>query len=73
MHKILVIRLYFQYMLYMFLTVLVHLQEQPFYKLYVVFGICGYVWRMSCYCHTTARRVVPAYTKCDVQLIKGCS
>ena len=30
MHKILVIRLYFQYTLYMFLTVLVHFQEQPF-------------------------------------------
>ena len=30
MHKILVIRLYFHYTLYMFRTVLVHLQEQPF-------------------------------------------
>ena len=66
MHKILVIRIYFQYKLYMFRTVLVHLQEQTFYKLYVVFGICGYVWLLCCY----ARRMVPAYTKYDIQLIK---
>ena len=39
MHKILVIRLYFQYTFYMFRTVLFNLQEQSFYKLYVVFGI----------------------------------
>ena len=36
MHKIFVIRLYFQYTLYMFRTVLVHLQEQSFHKLNVV-------------------------------------
>ena len=42
MHIILVISLYFPYMLYMFRTVSVHLQEQSFYMLYVVFGICGY-------------------------------
>ena len=41
MHKILVIRLHIQYMLYVFRTVLVHLQEQ-LYKLYIVFGICRY-------------------------------
>ena len=46
-------------MLYMFRTILVHLQDQ-LYKLYITFGIC----------HTTATRMVPAYTKCDVQLIK---
>ena len=56
MHKILVIRLYFQYTLYMFRTVSVHLQEQSFYKLYVIFGICGYVWLLRCYSNTTARR-----------------
>ena len=33
MHKILVIRLYFQYVLYMFRAVLVNLQEQYFFKL----------------------------------------
>ena len=46
----------------MFRTILVHQQEQ-LYKLYIAFGIYRYS-------HTTARRVVPAYTECDVQLIK---
>ena len=41
MHKILVIGLILHYMLYMFRTVLVHLQEQ-IYKLYITFGICRY-------------------------------
>ena len=54
-------------MLYMFRTILVRHQEQ-LYKLYIAFGIRRY---MLCgYSHTTARRMVPAYTKCDVQLIK---
>ena len=48
MHNIFVIRLYFQYTLYMFRAVSVHLQEQFFYKLNVVFGICGYVWLLCC-------------------------
>ena len=68
MHKILVIRLYFHYTLYMFRTALVHLQEQ-LYKLYIAFGICRYVWLLCGYSHTTARPMVPAYTKCDVQHI----
>ena len=42
MHKILVIRFYFQYMLYIFRTILVHHQEQ-LYKLYIAFGICRYM------------------------------
>ena len=29
-----------------------------------------YVWPLYVYSHTTARRMVPVYTKCDVQLIK---
>ena len=33
-------------------------------------GICRYVWLLCGYNHITARRMVPAYTKCDVQLIK---
>ena len=33
-------------------------------------GICRYVWLLCSYSHTTARRMVPAYNKCDVQLIK---
>ena len=38
-----VIRLYFQYMFYMFRTVSVHLQEQSFYKLYITFGTRRYM------------------------------
>ena len=56
----------------MFRTILVHLQEQ-LYELYIAFGICRYmpyVWLLCDYSHTTARLMVPAYTKCDVQLIK---
>ena len=33
-------------------------------------GICRYVWLLCGYSHATARRMVPAYTKCDIQLIK---
>ena len=55
-------------MLYMFRTILVQHQEQ-LYKLYIAFGIRQYVWLLSVYSHTTARRMVPAYTECDVQLI----
>ena len=49
MLKSFVIRLYFQYTLYMFRTVSVHLQEQSFYKLNFVFRMCGYVWLLCCY------------------------
>ena len=41
-----------------------------FYKQYVAFGVCQYVWLLCSYNHKTAGRVVPAYTECDVQLIK---
>ena len=70
MHKSFVIRLYFHYTLYMFRTVSVRLQEQSFYKLNVMFGMCGYVWLLCCYSNTTARLMVLAYTKHDIQLIK---
>ena len=40
----------------MFRTVSVHLQEQSFYKLYVVFGICRY-HTFGCSVATTARRI----------------
>ena len=57
MHKILVIRLYFLLMLYMFRTILVHLQE----PIHVAIATQQpHVWY----------RHIPAYTKCDVQLIK---
>ena len=71
MHKILVIRLYFPLDALHFRIILVHLQEQ-LYKLYIAFGICRYmpdVCLLCGYSHTTARLMVSAYTKCDVQLI----
>ena len=52
-------------MLYMFRTILVHHQEQLFisYTSHLVYaGICRYVWLFCGYGHTTARRMVPAYT-----------
>ena len=45
MHKILAIR-FFQYTLYMFQTVSVHLQEQSFYKLYRI-------WYMPVHANTS--------------------
>ena len=56
-------------MLYMFRTILVHLQEQ-LYELYIAFCICRYVWMLCGYSHTISRRMVPTYTKWDVQLLK---
>ena len=50
-------------MLYMFRTILVHHQEQ-LYKLHIAFGICRYVYNSQKYRH------IPAYTKCDVQLVE---
>ena len=32
--------------------------------------ISRYAWLLYGYSHTTTTRMVPAYTKCDVQLIK---
>ena len=73
MHKILVIRLYFQLSALhvsdcispssgaTFMSCTSHL---------VYAGVCRYVWLLCGYSHTTARRMVPAYTKYDVQLIK---
>ena len=43
-------------MLYMFRTVLVHLQEQ-LYKLYIAFGICRYVWLLCGCSQTYATRI----------------
>ena len=52
-------------MLYVFRTELVHHEEQ-LYKLYITFSICRYMpVRLA-----TQQPDVPAYTKCDVQLIK---
>ena len=47
---------------------LVHHQERRFGAVYrnwympVYAGICRYVWLLCGYSHTTARRMVPAYT-----------
>ena len=37
---------------------------------YTAVGIYRYVWLLCGYSHTPARRMVPAYTKYDVRLIK---
>ena len=59
MHKIFVTRPYFQYTLYMFRTVSVHLQEQYYY-----------IWYVRIRLLITQQPDVPAHTKCDLQLIK---
>ena len=73
MHKILVIRLYFLLdALHVsdcispssganFISCTSHLVYAVIYR---------YVWLLCGYSNTTARRMVPAYTTCDVQLIK---
>ena len=75
MHKILVIRLYFTLNALHISYYISPSSGATFCKLYIAFGICRYrpvpyVWLLFGYSHTTARRMVPAYTKCDVQLIK---
>ena len=59
MHKILVIRLYFPLDALHVSDCVNPSSGATFYKLYVAFGI-SHVWY----------RHIPAYTKCDVQLIK---
>ena len=67
MHKIPVIDFIFYYMLYMFLPMLVHHQEQPFIS-------CTSHLVYACFVAVATQQPdVSAYTKCDVQLIKGCS
>ena len=73
MHKILVIRLYFPLDALHVSDCISPSSEAIFYKLYIAFGMCQYVWQLCGYSHTTARRMVPAYTKGDVQLVKYCS
>ena len=66
MHKILVIRLYFP------LDAL-HVSDYFSPSSGATFISCRshLVYADTCgYSHTTATRMVPAYTKCDVQLIK---
>ena len=68
MHKILVIRLYFPLDALHVSDYINPSSGVTFYKLYIAFGICRYVWLLCGYSHTT--RMVSAYTKCDLQLIK---
>ena len=68
MHKILVIRLYFSvYALHVSHCISPSSGE-------IFFISCTshlvYFWPLRGYSHATARRMVPAYTKCDVQLVK---
>ena len=53
----------------MFRIVSVHLQEQTFYKLYVVFGMCGYVWLLCCYRNTTATRIRIYQIRCTANTV----
>ena len=48
-------------MLYMFRTILVHLQEQ-LYKLYIAYGICRFHTSGCCVAIATQQPDVPAYT-----------
>ena len=78
MHSILVIRFYFPLDALHVSDYISPSSGATFYKLYIAFGICRYMpipytWLLCGYSNTTATRMVSAYTKCDVQLIKGCS
>ena len=73
MHKILVIRLYFPLDALHVSDCISPSSGATFDKLYITFGICRYMPKRLAvygYSHTTARRMVLAYTKCDVQRIK---
>ena len=62
MHKILVIRLYFPLDALHVSDYISPSSGASLYKLYIAFGICRYVGLLCGYSHTTARRMVPAYT-----------
>ena len=64
MHKILVIRLYFPLDSLHDSDSVSPSSGATFYKLYIAFGVCQYVWLLP---------DVLTYIKCDVQLIKCCS
>jgi chorismate-pyruvate lyase len=71
------IRLYFFQMLYIFLTLLVHHQEQSLMSctLHLVYAgtiRLAVMWLKEVILITTQQPDVAAHTKCDVQLIKGC-
>ena len=68
MHKILVIRFYFPLDALHVSDYISPSSGATFYKPYIAFGICRY-HTCGC-CVAIATRMVPAYTKCNVQLIK---
>ena len=71
--KFLWLDIIFFWTLYMFQTILVHLQEQ-LDKLYIAFGICLYHTSGCCVAVAKQQPDVSACTGiCDVQLIKCCS
>ena len=73
MHEILVIRLYFPLDALHVSDYISPSSGATFISCtsYLIYaGICRYVWLLCGCSHTTARRMVPACTKCDVQLIK---
>ena len=73
MHKILVIRLYFPLDALHVSDYISPSSGANFISCtsYLVYaGMCRYVWLLCGYSHTTATCMVPAYTKCDVQLMK---
>ena len=69
MHKILVIRLYFLLNALHVYDYISPSSGATFYKLYITFGICWYVWLTI----ATQQPDISVYTKCNVQLIKSCS
>ena len=55
MHKILVIRLHFPLDALHVSDCISPSSGATFYKLYIVFGICRYIWLLCGYSHTIAR------------------
>ena len=73
MHNILVIRLYFLLDAQHISDYISPSSGETFTNCtshLVYAGICRYVWLLCDYSHITARCMVPAYTKYDVQFIK---
>ena len=70
MHKILMIRLYFPLDALHVSYSVSPSSGATFYKLYIAFGISRYNTSGCCVTIATQQPDVPAYTRCDVQLIK---
>ena len=70
MHKILVIRLYYPLDALHVSDCISPSSGTTFYRMHIVFGICRYHTSGCCVATATQQPDVPAYTKCEVQLIK---